>query len=104
MHLQDPYVASPATHLGYVTITIDDQDGTEPHIGVRAEIRLMDADWNQVATRRGDPRHFMSEDWQARAIALTQELRVAIAEIQELDAAPPELASTSPSASASPSA
>ena len=89
MHLQDPYVATPADHLGYVTMSIGDRNGTEARITVRAEIRLMDADWNQVATRTGDPRHFMSEDWQARAIALIQEFRVATAEIHELDAAPP---------------
>jgi hypothetical protein len=104
MHLQDPYVSPTADHVGHVTLTLNAPDATESRITVRAEIRLMDADWNQVATRTGDPRHFMSEDWQARAIALIQEFRVATAEIQELDAAPPELASTSPSASASPSA
>jgi|TARA_R110002020_G_scaffold978_1_gene4758 hypothetical protein len=88
MHLQDPYVASPADHLGYVTITIDDQDGTEPHIGVRAEIRLMDDDGTQVAARTGDP-HYMPEDWQERAIALIQEFRAATALIHDVSAAPP---------------
>jgi hypothetical protein len=89
MHLEDPYVPTPADHLGNVTLTLVDVDGVEANITVRAEIRLMDAEWNQVATRTGDP-HYMPEDWQNRAIALVQELRVATAEIQELDAAPPE--------------
>ncbi|PCH83461.1 MAG: hypothetical protein COC02_04020 [Rhodospirillaceae bacterium] len=89
MHLEDPYVPAPADHLGNVTLTLVDVDGVEANITVRAEIRLMDAEWNQVATRTGDP-HYMPEDWQNRAIALVQELRVATAEIQELDAAPPE--------------
>ena len=90
MHLEDPYVPTPADHLGNVTLTLVDVDGVEANITVRAEIRLMDAEWNQVATRTGDPRHYMPSDWQERAIALVQELRVATAEIQELDAAPPE--------------
>jgi hypothetical protein len=88
MHLQDPYVASPADHLGYVTMAIDDQDGTEPHITVRAEIRLMDDDRNQVAARTGDP-HYMPEDWQARATVLIQEFRAATALIHDVSAAPP---------------
>jgi hypothetical protein len=88
MHLQDPYVASPADHLGYVTMTIDDQDGTEPRITVRAEIRLMDDNQNEVAARTGDP-HYMPEDWQDRAIALVQELRAATALIHDVSAAPP---------------
>jgi hypothetical protein len=89
MHLQDPYVATPADHLGCATLTLVDVDGTEPSITVRAEIRLMDADWNQVATRTGDPRHYMPEDWQDRAIALVQELRAATALIHDVSAAPP---------------
>ena len=88
MHLQDPYVPPEADHLGYVTLTLDDQDGTEPEISVRAEIRIMDADWNHIATRRGDP-HYMPEDWQERAIALIQELRAATALIHDVSAAPP---------------
>ena len=91
MHLQDSYVATPADHVGHVTLTLNAPDGTESRITVRAEIRLMDADWNQVATRTGDP-HYMPADWQARAIALIQEFRVATADLQELEAAPPELA------------
>jgi len=88
MHLQDPYVATPADHLGYVTMTIDDQDGTEPHITVRAEIRLMDADWNQVAVRTGLP-DFMPADWQERATVLIEEFRAATALIHDVSAAPP---------------
>jgi len=88
MHLQDPYVATSADHLGYVTMTIDDQDGTEPHITVRAEIRLMNDDQNEVAARTGDP-HYMPEDWQERAIALIQEFRAATALIHDVSAAPP---------------
>jgi hypothetical protein len=87
MHLQDPYVATSADHLGYVTMTIDDQDGTEPRITVRAEIRLMDDNQNEVAARTGDP-HYMPEDWQDRAIALVQELRAATALIHDVSAAP----------------
>lgn len=102
MHLQDPYVAAAADHLGYVTMSISDHNGTEARISVRAEIRLMDDDGNEVAARLGEP-HYMPAEWQARAIALVQELRVATASLQGLTAAPPELASTSPSASASPS-
>ena len=100
MHLEDPYVPNIADHLGYVNITIDDHvsssapsdthGGTEPRTTVRAEIRIMDADGNQVATRTGVP-HYMPAEWQARAIALIQELRVATAEIQGLAAAPPTL-------------
>ena len=100
MHLEDPYVPNIADHLGYVNITIDDHvsssapsdthGGTEPRTTVRAEIRIMDADGNQVATRRGDP-HYMPEDWQERAIALIQEFRVATADLQGLAAAPPTL-------------
>ena len=74
MHLQDPYVSPTADHVGHVTLTLDAPDATESRITVRAEIRLMDADWNQVATRTGDP-HYMPADWQARAIALIQEFR-----------------------------
>jgi hypothetical protein len=88
MHLQDPYVATSADHLGYVTMTIDDLDGTEPHITVRAEIRLMNDDQNEVAARTGDP-HYMPEDWQERAIALIQEFRAATALIHDVSAAPP---------------
>ena len=88
MHLEDPYVATPADHLGYVTLKIDDPDGTEPHITVRAEIRLMDDDGTQVAARKGDP-HYMPSDWQERAIALIQELRAATALIHDVSAAPP---------------
>ena len=90
MHLEDPYVAPTADHLGNVTFTLNDLDGTEPNITVRAEIRIMDADWNQVATRSGVP-HYMPADWQARAIALIQEFRVATADLQGLAAAPPTL-------------
>ena len=90
MHLEDPYVAPTADHIGHVSLRLDVHDGTDAKITVRAEIRLMDADWNQVATRTGDP-HYMPEEWQARAIALIQELRVATAEIQGLAAAPPTL-------------
>lgn len=100
MHLIDPYVPKTASYLGMVTLTVDDYDGTEQEspsddhlaghsgVSVRAEIRLISADGYQVATRKGDP-HYMPEDWQNRAIALVQELRVATAEIQELEAAPP---------------
>jgi hypothetical protein len=88
MHLQDPYVATAADHLGYVTLKIDDPDGTEPHITVRAEIRLMDDDDNQVAVRTGLP-DYMPADWQTRAIVLIQELRAATAVVQEVDPAPP---------------
>ena len=90
MHLEDPYVPTPADHLGNVTLTLVDVDGVEANITVRAEIRLMDVEWNQVATRTGDPRHYMPSDWQERAIVLIEEFRAATAEIQELDAAPPE--------------
>ncbi len=90
MHLQDPYVSRPADHLGRVTITIDDRDGTEPNTEMRAEIRLMDAEGNQVADRSGQPDH-MPAEWKARAIALLQEFRVATAEIHGIDAAPPAL-------------
>jgi uncharacterized cupin superfamily protein len=69
-------------------MAIDDQDGTEPHITVRAEIRLMDDDRNQVAARTGDP-HYMPEDWQARATVLIQEFRAATALIHDVSAAPP---------------
>jgi phage baseplate assembly protein gpV len=89
MHLQDPYVPSPADHLGHVTLTVVDIDGTEPSITVRAEIRLMDVEWNQVATRTGDPRHYMPEDWQERATVLIQEFRTATALIHDVSAAPP---------------
>jgi hypothetical protein len=88
MHLQDPYVATSADHLGYVTMTIDDQDGTEPRITVRAEIRLMNDDQNEVAARNGDP-HYMPEDWQERATVLIQEFRAATALIHDVSAAPP---------------
>jgi hypothetical protein len=88
MHLEDPYVPSPADHLGNVTLTLVDVDGE--NITVRAEIRIMDADWNKVATRTGNP-HYMPADWQARAFALIQEFRVATAEIQGLAAEPPVL-------------
>ena len=89
MHLQDPYVPTPADHLGNVTLTVVDIDGTEPSITVRAEIRLMDVEWNQVATRTGDPRHYMPEDWQERAISLIEEFRAATALIHDVSAAPP---------------
>ena len=59
-------------------------------VAVRAEIHLIDANGLEVATHRGDP-HYMPADWQERAIALIQELRVATAEIQGLAAAPPAL-------------
>ena len=88
MHLQDPYVATSADHLGYVTMTIDDLDGTEPRITVRAEIRLMNDDQNEVAARTGDP-HYMPQDWQERAIALIAEFRAATALIPDVSAAPP---------------
>ena len=88
MHLQDPYVATSADHLGYVTMTIDDLDGTEPRITVRAEIRLMNDDQNEVAARTGDP-HYMPEDWQERATVLIQEFRAATALIHDVSAAPP---------------
>jgi len=88
MHLQDPYVATPADHLGYVTLNIDDPDGTEPHITVRAEIRLMNDDQNEVAARKGDP-HYMPADWQERAISLIEEFRAATALIHDVSAAPP---------------
>jgi len=88
MHLQDPYVATSADHLGYVTMTIDDLDGTEPRITVRAEIRLMNDDQNEVAARTGDP-HYMPQDWQERAIALIEEFRAATALIHDVSAAPP---------------
>ena len=103
MHLIDPYVPSPpASYLGTVALTLNDPDGTgEPSspsddplvpasgVAVRAEIHLISADGLEVATHRGDP-HYMPSDWQARAIALIQELRVATAEIQGLAAAPPD--------------
>ena len=88
MPLQDPYVATSADHLGYVTMTIDDLDGTEPRITVRAEIRLMNDDQNEVAARTGDP-HYMPEDWQERATVLIQEFRAATALIHDVSAAPP---------------
>ena len=88
MHLQDPYVATSADHLGYVTMTIDDLDGTEPRITVRAEIRLMNDDQNEVAARTGDP-HYMPQDWQERAIAWIEEFRAATALIHDVSAAPP---------------
>jgi hypothetical protein len=86
MHLEDPYVPTPADHLGNVTLTLVDVDGE--NITVRAEIRIMDADWNKVATRTGAP-HYMPSDWQERAIALIQELRAATALIHDVSAAPP---------------
>ena len=99
MHLEDPYVPNIADHLGYVNITIDDHvsssapsdthGGTEPRTTVRAEIRLMDADGNQGATRRGDPHYMPEDDWQERAIALSQEFRAATALIHDVSAAPP---------------
>ena len=89
MHLQDPYVTSPADHLGRVIVTIDDRDGTEPNLEIRADIRLMDDAGHQVADRVGTP-HYMPADWQARAMALIQEFRAATAEIQGLAAAPPD--------------
>ena len=88
MHLEDPYIAPTADHVGHVTLTVVDMDGVEANITVRADVRLMDAEWNQVAVRTGLP-DFMPSDWQARAIALIQEFRVAVADIHELDAAPP---------------
>jgi hypothetical protein len=90
MHLQDPYVATPADHLGHVTLTLVDVDGVEANITVRADVRLMDAEWNQVAVRTGNP-DYMPADWQARAVALIQELRAATAIVQGLDAAPPSV-------------
>lgn len=90
MHLEDPYVPTPADHLGNVTLTLVDVDGVEANITVRADIRLMDVEWNQVAVRTGLP-DFMPADWQERAIALIQELRVATASLQGLTAAPPVL-------------
>ena len=90
MHLQDPYVPTPADHLGHVTLTLVDVDGVEANITVRADIRLMDAEWNQVAVRTGDP-HFMPADWRERARVLVQEFRAAAAVIHEIDAAPPVL-------------
>jgi hypothetical protein len=89
MHLQDPYVPTPADHLGHVTLTLVDVDGVEANITVRAEIRLMDDDRNQVATRTGDPRHYMPADWQERATVLIQEFRAATALIHDVSAAPP---------------
>ena len=88
MHLQDPYVPTPADHLGNVTLTVVDIDGTEPRITVRAEIRLMNDDQNEVAARNGDP-HYMPEDWQERATVLIQEFRAATALIHDVSAAPP---------------
>ena len=88
MSLQDPYVPTPADHLGNVTLTLVDVDGVEANITVRADIRLMDAEWNQVAVRTGLP-DFMPADWQTRAIVLIQELRAATAVVQEVDPAPP---------------
>jgi len=88
MHLQDPYVPTPADHLGNVILTLVDVDGVEANITVRAEIRLMDDEWNQVAVRTGLP-DYMPADWQTRAIVLIQELRAATAVAQELDPAPP---------------
>jgi len=88
MHLDDPYVPTAADHIGYLSLTIGDQDGTAPRITIRAETRLMNSDQNEVAARSGEP-HYMDQDWHDRARALVQELRAATAEIQELDAAPP---------------
>jgi hypothetical protein len=88
MHLDDPYVPTPADHLGNVTLTLVDVDGVEANITVRADIRLMDAEWNQVAVRTGLP-DYMPADWQTRAIVLIQELRAATAVVQEVDPAPP---------------
>ena len=88
MHLQDPYVPTPADHLGHVTLTVVDIDGAEANITVRADVRLMDAEWNQVAVRTGLP-DFMPADWQTRAIVLIQELRAATALIHDVSAAPP---------------
>ena len=88
MHLQDPYVPTPADHLGNVTLTLVDVDGVEANITVRADIRLMDTEWNQVAVRTGLP-DYMPADWQTRAIVLIQELRAATAIAQEVEPAPP---------------
>ena len=88
MHLQDPYVPTPADHLGNVTLTVVDIDGAEANITVRADVRLMDAEWNQVAVRTGLP-DFMPADWQTRAIVLIQEFRAATALIHDVSAAPP---------------
>ena len=88
MHLEDPYVPTPADHLGNVTLTVVDIDGAEANITVRADVRLMDAEWNQVAVRTGLP-DFMPADWKTRAIVLIQELRAATAVAHEVDPAPP---------------
>jgi len=88
MHLQDPYVPTPADHLGHVTLTLVDVDGVEANITVRADVRLMDAEWNQVAVRTGLP-DYMPADWQERATVLIQELRAATALIHDVSAAPP---------------
>jgi hypothetical protein len=89
MHLSEPYVASQADHLGRVTITIDDRDGTEPNTEMRVEMRLMDADGHQVADRSGQPDH-MPAEWKAQLLALLQEFRVATALIHDISAAPPD--------------
>ena len=88
MHLQDPYVPTPADHLGHVTLTLVDVDGVEANITVRADVRLMDAEWNQVAVRTGLP-DYMPADWQERATVLIQEFRAATALIHDVSAAPP---------------
>jgi hypothetical protein len=107
MHLDEPHVPTPpASYLGTVTLTVNDPDGTgEPSspsgdplvpasgVGIHVKIHLISADGLEVAGRSGDP-DYMPADWQARAIALINELRAATAIVQGLDAAPP---SASPS-------
>ena len=90
MHLQDPYVPTQADHLGYLSLTIGDQDGTSERVIIRAETRLMNSDQNEVAARSGEP-DYMPADWYDRAIALVQELRTATAEIQGVAASPPDI-------------
>jgi len=87
--LSEPYVAIQADHLGRVTITIDDRDGTVSNAETRVEIRLMDANGNQVADRVGGP-DYMSQDWRDRVRVLVDEFRTATGEIHGLDAAPPD--------------
>ena len=89
MHLSQPYIPIPADHIGRVVVTIDDRDGTDPNLEIRADIRLMDADGQQVSDRVGDP-DYMPQDWKDRALVLVQEFRTATAAIHDVDAAPPQ--------------
>ena len=88
MHLNEPYVPVQADHLGQVVVKLDDRDGTDPNFEIRVDVRLLDADGQQVTDRMGDP-DYMPQDWKDRVQVLLQEFRTATAAIHNVDAAPP---------------